>query len=94
MKMDRLHDSRRIREEVYQARVKVLGADHMDTLGTKLGLANTVRLERQFAEAERLFRETLDTQIRLVGPESRRLPFSSIISVIAPVSARASASRN
>lgn len=51
------------------ARRRVLGPEHMDTLGSKLGLANVARLEGRSAQAESLFRETLAAQERVVGAD-------------------------
>jgi tetratricopeptide (TPR) repeat protein len=41
----------------------------MDTLGSKLGLANVARMQGRFAQADSLFTETLAAQERVLGAD-------------------------
>ena len=46
-----------------------LGADHPDTLATMHNLANMYLGQGNYEEAEKLYRETLQIQQRVLGPD-------------------------
>jgi CRP-like cAMP-binding protein/tetratricopeptide (TPR) repeat protein len=53
-------------------RIRVQGADQLDTLATQHDLAAAIFLQGRYGEAERLYRRLLDDDVRLLGPEHRR----------------------
>lgn len=59
---------KRVRE-TFDARQRVLGPEHPDTLRSMNHLAATLMQEGHYAEAEKLERQTLETRRRVLGPE-------------------------
>jgi non-specific serine/threonine protein kinase/serine/threonine-protein kinase len=62
-------EAEKLGRETLEARRRVLGPEHPDTLLSMMNLSNTLQSESKYAEAEKLQRETLDIQRRVLGPE-------------------------
>jgi serine/threonine protein kinase/Tfp pilus assembly protein PilF len=58
-----------LQKEAFDARRRVLGDDHADTLWSMNALANVYVGRGRYAEAEALYRETLERRKRVLGPE-------------------------
>jgi tetratricopeptide (TPR) repeat protein len=56
-------------QQVRDMRVKKLGADHPDTLGTLSNLAATYRAAGKLAEAIELFHQVRDAKVKKLGPD-------------------------
>jgi hypothetical protein len=54
-------------QESVQGREKVLGKEHVDTLGSKYWLARTLYSEQKYTEAEGLFRESAQGREAVLG---------------------------
>jgi tetratricopeptide (TPR) repeat protein len=57
---------------VLEARRRLLGEDHPDTLLSMNNLADQYLYEGKYAQAEPLFTKVLDLQLRVLGPEHPR----------------------
>jgi hypothetical protein len=56
-------------EETLAIRERVLGPEHLDTLGNRDSLANVYYALRRHQEAVELYKETLAIRERVLGPE-------------------------
>jgi tetratricopeptide (TPR) repeat protein len=65
----RLVEAERLCREVLAIRLKTLGPDHQDTLGTQLDLANLLRRQGDVTQAERMHRKALADESRVLGSE-------------------------
>jgi hypothetical protein len=61
-------DAERIEREVLEARKRVLGAEHPDTLTSANNLAASLADQGKYAEAERMLHAALASHRRLLGP--------------------------
>ena len=59
----------RLSRQVLDARLRVLGAEHPDTLRSMCQLEVILRYQRKFAEAEPLIRQAVETSRRVLGDE-------------------------
>ena len=55
--------------QVLDARLRVLGPDHPDTLAARHGIARMLADQGQPADAETELRQVLDAQLRVLGPD-------------------------
>jgi tetratricopeptide (TPR) repeat protein len=65
----KLTDAASIFEHVLIDRLRVLGADHPDTLAARNNLANTYAQQGRLSEAETIYRSTLTDLQRILGPD-------------------------
>ena len=57
--------------QVLDARMRILGPDHPQTLGTRYNLARALADQGRAPEAEAEFRQLLDVELRVFGPDHR-----------------------
>jgi CRP-like cAMP-binding protein/tetratricopeptide (TPR) repeat protein len=60
-----------IYRELLADRIRVLGAEHLDTLATRRDLAAAIGLQGRYGQAEQLYRRLIDGNTRLRGPQDR-----------------------
>ncbi len=65
-----LPEAEAVQREVYEARRRIRGADHLETIGSESVLARLVRENKRYDEAESLFQKTLENQRRVLGPRN------------------------
>ncbi|HXP27281.1 MAG TPA: tetratricopeptide repeat protein, partial [Steroidobacteraceae bacterium] len=61
----------RMQRQILATEIRAHGAEYPDTLLAESELASTLFVERRYAEAEKLARETFDIQLRQLGPRHR-----------------------
>ena len=65
----RYEDAERLQHEALEAQLRVLGAEHAETLGSMANLAELCFLQGRRTEAEARYREVMEIQRRALGPD-------------------------
>ncbi|GIT43356.1 MAG: hypothetical protein Ct9H300mP11_12920 [Chloroflexota bacterium] len=69
-------DAKRMFEDIFERRLRVLGRDHPDTLRSRSSLANTLTQLGNFTEAAVLHEETVRDRVRVLGADHIRTELS------------------
>jgi Tetratricopeptide repeat len=62
-------DAAKLEEEVMEARIRLLGKEHPDTLTVMANLALTLQDQGKWKDAAKLEEEVIEARIRLLGKE-------------------------
>jgi tetratricopeptide (TPR) repeat protein len=68
LKEGHVHEAEKLQRETLATQVRVLGAEHRDTLTSQSNLAGILIREGRYGEAEKIAREAFQVRLRKLGP--------------------------